>query len=151
MTHDRWRQLRGVALIAYGKDYVTERLEGLGCTVTRASNPVDGRLSVRTAGGRALEVFVSTQRVGGYAFWTKRRLQPSGDRFAVLVVLAEASEPDVFLVPSTDWVAAAPPLTDRDYVGRKSEPEYGIELAPAALPLLQRYAWTDAKAKRAFT
>jgi len=150
MTHARWERLGRLELIGYGKDLVTERLEHLGCAVARPSNAVDGRLSVQTSGGRSVEVFISTQRVGGYAFWTKRRLQPSRERFAVVVVLGDAPEPDVFLVPSTEWLEAVEPLTDRDYEGRKSEPEYGIELTPTALPLLARYAWTHAAARRTF-
>ena len=150
MTDNRWARLSRLELIAYGKELVTDRLRQLGCAVIPPSNPIDGRLSLQTTSGRPLEVFVSTQRVGGYAFWTKRRLQPAADRFAVVVLLADAREPQVYLVPSLDWIDAKPPLTDRDYEGRKSEPEYGIELTPAALPLLERYAWTAATAQRAF-
>src|SRR4051794_41940627 len=98
----------------------------LGCRVQRSSNPMDGKLEVQTASGGSLEVFVSTQRVGGYAFWTKRRLQVARDRFAAVVLLGDDPEPALYLVPSEAWMDGAPPLADRDYVGRKSEPEDGI-------------------------
>jgi hypothetical protein len=150
MTRGRWAELEGVALMTAGKDLVTERLEGLGCTVTRSSNPIDGKLGVRTSGGRSLEVFVSTQRLGGYAFWTKRRLQPSRHRLAALVLLGDDPQPELYIVPSYDWLRAEPPLTDRDYEGRASDPEYGIDLGPASLPSLRRYAWTDTTAKHCF-
>jgi hypothetical protein len=100
-------------------------------------------LEVKTPSGRTLEVFVSTQRVGGYALWTKRRLQPASHRFAVVVLLDVDSDPQLYLVPSLEWNVAAPPLTDRDYVGRAIEPEYGIELGRSSLASLKRYAWTD--------
>jgi hypothetical protein len=45
--------------------------------VTPPSRRVGGRLDVETPSGRSLEVFVSTQRLGGYTFWTKRRFQPA--------------------------------------------------------------------------
>ena len=86
---------------------------------------------------------MSTQRVGGYAFWVKRRFEPASTRFAAIALLAGAEEPDVYLVPSTEWRSATPPLVDRPNVGKKSEPEYGISLARASLPALERYAWTD--------
>ena len=60
-----------------------------------------------------MEVFVSTQRLGGYLFWIKRRFQPASHRFAAIVLLADAEEPYVHLVPSTEWRNASPPLTDR--------------------------------------
>src|SRR3954469_23927956 len=105
-------------LIALGRTIVTGRLQMLGCTV----KPAGGKLDVNTPSGRSLEVFVSTQRVGGYAFWVKRRLEPASTRFAAIVLLTDAEEPDV---------------------GKKSDPEYGVSLARASLPALQCYAWTD--------
>jgi hypothetical protein len=140
-TKDRWSQLSRGDLIALGRTIVTERLENLGCIVKPPSSRTAGKLEVETPSGRSLEVFVSTQRVGGYVFWTKRRFEPASDRFAAIVLLAEADQPDVYLVPSTEWRSASPPLTDRPNIGKKSEAEYGISLARSSLPALQRYAW----------
>src|SRR5262249_17168740 len=128
-------------LIALGKTIVRARLKSLGCEVETPSSLVDGRLQVRTPSGRSLEGFVSTQRVGGYVFWTKRRFTPADDRFAAIVLLTDPKDPVVYLVPSTEWRQASPPFTDRDNVGKKSEPEYGISLARSSLPALQRYVW----------
>jgi hypothetical protein len=149
-TDDRWSQLGRSELIALGKTIVTDRLERLGCKVTAPSSLIDGRLPVRTPSGRAAEVFVSTQRVGGYVFWTKRRFQPAGNRFAAIVLLADADDPQVYLVPSTEWRSASPPLKDRDNVGKKSEPEYGISLARSSLAALQRYEWQEGAGQEHF-
>ena len=137
-------------LIALGRSIVTERLENLGCKVTPPSSRIGGKLDVETPSGRALEVFVSTQRVGGYVFWTKRRFTPASDRFAAIVLLADADDPEVYLVPSTEWRTASPPLTDRPNVGKRSEPEYGISIARSSLPALQRYAWNEASGNEHF-
>ena len=149
-TDDRWAQLSRSELIALGKSIVSDRLERLGCTVKAPSNLLDGRLEVRTPSGRSVEVFVSTQRVGGYVFWTKRRFQPASNRFAAIVLLADADDPHVYLVPSTDWRSAAPPLKDRDNVGKKSEPEYGISLARSSLAALGRYEWHEGSGQEQF-
>jgi hypothetical protein len=98
-TKDRWSQLRRQELIALGRTIVTERLESLGCTVKAPNSRSGGKLDVQTPSGRSLEVFVSTQRLGGYVFWTKRRFQPASNRFAAIVLLADAEDPDVYLVP----------------------------------------------------
>lgn len=84
-TSDRWSELSRSERIALGKALVTARLEDLGCTVRAPSSLIDGKLDVRTPTGRPTEVFVSTQRVGGYVFWTKRRIQPASTRFAAIV------------------------------------------------------------------
>jgi hypothetical protein len=144
MTDDRWSQLSRQELIALGKAVVSERLESLGSTVQTPTSRTSSKLEVRTPSGRSIEVFVSTQRVGGYVFWTKRRFQPASNRFAAIVLLTDAEDPDLYLVPSTEWRSASPPLKDRDNVGKKSEPEYGISLARSSLPALQRYRWDDA-------
>ncbi len=143
-TDDLWSKLTRSELIALGKSTVREQLESLGCTVKAPTSLIDGRLEVLTPSGRSIEVFVSTQRVGGYVFWTKRRFQPASDRFAAIVLLADGDRPDVYLLPSTEWRHASPPLTNRDNVGKKSEPEFGISLAHSSLPALERYAWVQA-------
>ena len=143
-TQARWSELSRGELIALGRAVVTERAETLGCTVKAPSTRTGGKLEVKTPSGRSLEVFVSTQRVGGYVFWTKRRFEPASNRFAAIVLLAEPEQPDVYLVPSTEWRNASPPLKDRPNVGKKSEPEYGISLARSSLPSLQRYRWDEA-------
>lgn len=149
-TEDRWSQLSRQELIALGKTIVTDRLEKLGCTVTPPSSRTGGKLDVETPSGRSVEVFVSTQRLGGYVFWTKRRFTPASNLFAAIVLLTDAEDPDVYLVPSTEWLSASPPLTDRPNVGKRSEPEYGVSLARSSLPALQRYAWNGSSADEHF-
>ena len=78
----RWSQLSRSELTALGKTTVRDRLERLGCMVKMPSSLIDGRLEVDTPSGRSIEVFVSTQRVGGYAFWTQRRLPLASPRRA---------------------------------------------------------------------
>jgi hypothetical protein len=69
-----------------------------------------------------------------------------------MLVIADrgCSEPAIYVVPSEDWRDAAPPLTYRDYEGRASDPDYGIEIVRSSLPSLRRYAWTEAAARDCF-
>jgi hypothetical protein len=142
--------LRRGEFVALGKRLVTERLERLGCAVQPPASSRDGKLDVRTPSGRSLEVFVSTQRVGGYVFWTKRRLQLASNRFAAIVLVADDDDPTLYLVPTTEWRHAVRPLVDRDNVGKRSEPEYGISLARSSLATLERYAWDESSRSDAF-
>jgi len=142
-TDDPWSDLSRSELIALGRRIVIERLESLGCTVQEPKSRIDSKLEVRTQSGRSLEMFVSTQRLGGYVFWTKRRMQPAGDRFAAVVLLADDPEPALYLVPSEAWLDASAPLKDRPNIGKRSEPEYGISVARSSLPALERFAWNE--------
>lgn len=38
------------------------------------------------------------------------------------------AEPSLFLIPATHWCTPAPPLVERDYVGKKSPPEFGLNV-----------------------
>jgi hypothetical protein len=149
-TGDRWAELGRSQLIALGKTMVIERLERHGCAVTPPSSLTAGKLDVRTPSGRSLEVFVSTQRVGGYVFWTKRRFRPENNRLVAIALLGDGEDPDLYLIPSTEWLNASPPFTDRDNVGKKSEPEYGVSLARSNLPALARYAWGEESTEKYF-
>lgn len=149
-TDDHRSQLGRQELIALGRTLVTERLESIGCTVDVPSARAGSKLDVWTPSGRTVELFVSTQRVGGYAVWTKRRFQPADDRVAAVAVLGEGDSPDLYLVPSTEWRNASRPLVDRDNVGKESEPEFGILLSRSSLPALRRYLWDDESAKGLF-
>jgi hypothetical protein len=140
-SEDRYSQLKRSELIGLGRTIVRDRLERLGCTVEAPSSLAGGALQVTTPSARSLEMFVSTQRVGGYVFWTKRRFHPAEDRFAAIVLLADADDPAVYLVPSTEWLNASPPLKDRPNIGKRSEPEFGISVARSSLPALARYDW----------
>jgi len=137
-------------LIAFGRGLVTERLEALGCTV-EAPNGNRGALAVMTPSGRSLDVLVSTQRVGGYAYWEQARLDLSDDRVAAIVLLADDDDPRVYLVPTTDFADPHPeaPLVNREHANTRSAPEYGILLSRAQLPALARYGW-DAHARAVF-
>jgi hypothetical protein len=139
----QWSQLGRTERIALGKTLVRDRLERQGCAVASPRSLIDGRLAVRTPSGRALEVFVSTQKVGGYVFWTKQRLELDPDRFAAIVLLIDGEDPELYLVPTTEWRTAGPPFTNRDNLGKRSAPEYGISLAHSSLPMLERYIWTE--------
>ena len=130
-------------LAALGRNIVTKRVEALGCTVEPPTGRAGSKLAVRTPSGRALEVYVSTQRVGGYAFWTKDRFVPSPDRLVAIVLLGTVDESAVYLLASLEWRRAAPPLTDRDNIGKRSKPEYGVSLARSSLPALERYRWDE--------
>ena len=65
------------------------------------SSRIGGRLDAETPSGRSVEVFVSTQRLGAPCSGPSVAFQPASLRFAAIVLLADAEEPYVYLVPST--------------------------------------------------
>jgi hypothetical protein len=58
---------------------------------------------------------------------------------AVVVIFQEGRKPDLFLIPSRAWESPTQLLVSRDYEGKKSKPEWGINLSHRNLPLLEPY------------
>ncbi len=40
-----------------------------------------------------------------------------------------AAWPSLFLIPATEWLNPSSPLVSRDYEGKKSPPEYGVNVS----------------------
>src|SRR3954471_24563524 len=119
---------------------VEERLTNLGYTVQRDRNARSGRFTVAGVSSR-FEVYVAGARGwGNDPIWLERRLRPSPDRFVALVRFPDDTpEPELYLVPTTDWLAPELPLTNPQYEGLLSEPEYRIRVSRASFDDLQRY------------
>jgi hypothetical protein len=86
-----------------------------------------------------LRVQVKSLRRNGYVFMRKRHFQPAADLMLCLVLFSE-DLPQVFLVPSLQWESPCATFVSRDYVGLKSEPEYGVNVSAKSRPQLQPFA-----------
>ena len=93
---------------------------------------IDALIRIQSDPPRYLEVQVKTVRAAksGYIFMRKRHFSIRSDTFLALVHLAEGAEADLYLIPSLAWRTPSPPFADRDYEGKKSEPEYGLTISP---------------------
>ncbi|MEU6198317.1 hypothetical protein [Streptomyces sp. NPDC047061] len=89
-------------------------------------------LLVDLGAGRHLLVQVKSVRVGirdSYVFMRKKHFPLEPHRAVALVVFpTDGDRPEFLLIPAETWRAARPPFADRDYAGRKSDPEYGISV-----------------------
>jgi hypothetical protein len=120
---------------------VMHELVGLGYSVERDSSRGSGRITVTGRSGR-FEVYVSGANGWGYPMWTERRLRPSPLRFAVVVRFPDRNaEPELYLIPTLDWLSPEVPLVNPQYEAMKSEPEYGVRLTSTNYDALQRYRW----------
>jgi hypothetical protein len=137
MRVGRWGEMHlGMALTRAGLDVYQPMVDdrSIDLLVRVTSEPV-----------RYLEVQVKTVRLSraslsSYVFMKKRLFPLSSSRFLGLVVLVEGKdEPEMFLVPASVWSEPKAPFVSRDYVDRKSEPEYGISVAAGTLIALEPY------------
>jgi hypothetical protein len=99
----------------------------------------------RRRGAWTITVFVATRRGLRYPFWLKTDWQPADDVYACLVRFPEGpGDPEVYLIPTRDREHPDGVLVSRDYEGRQSPPEWGINLSMRNLPALSRYVLPEA-------
>lgn len=99
----------------------------------------------RRGSGCFYEIQVKSIRgTKGYVFMHKDKFPIRSDRLLALVLLREDEAPDLYLISATDWGFPNVLLVGHDYPGRKSKPEWGLQLSKKSFPLLQPYHFDTA-------
>jgi hypothetical protein len=113
------------------------------------SSEVDDRgidFVARRGGSAFYEVQVKSIRENGYIFLKKALAPLSATRLVTAIVLRPAHEPDLYLLRMTAWEAPDALLVSRDYVGKKSPPEWGLNISARNQPLLDKYRFAAVQA-----
>lgn len=136
-----WKALNRQQVGAFSEYFVKLELTMLGLQVY--STEVDDRgidFVARYKNGPFLSVQVKSIREKGYVFMQKEKFDLSADLYLALAILNEGLEPRLFLIPSEAWKEPNALLVDRDYIGKKSKPEWGVNLSKKNMVLLEQYS-----------
>jgi hypothetical protein len=90
---------------------------------------------------------VKSIREKGYVFMQKDKFDLSSDLYLALVIFNEKSEPSLYLIPSEDWREPNDLLVNRDYIGKKSKPEWGLKLSMKNQGMLEKYSLSKMASK----
>ncbi len=137
-----WSKLSPLQVGRYSEYFVKMEMTLHGLEVY--SSEVDDRgidFVARTPHGVFYEIQVKSARQTHYVFFQKDKFALRRSLLAAVVLLSEGAPPELFLIPSVAWSELSPLLVGRDYEGRKSRPEWGLNLARKHRPLLERYAF----------
>jgi len=93
--------------------------------------------------GPYFSVQVKSLREKGYVFIVKEKFEISPDWYLALAILNQGKEPRLYLVPSEAWKSPNALLVDHEYDGKKSKPEWGINLSIKNMSLLEQYDFTS--------
>jgi hypothetical protein len=74
-----------------------------------------------------------------YVFMRKSVFALRETLLLAVVLLEEKKVPRLYLIPSTAWLEPNALLVSHDYIGKKSEPEWGVNLSSRNLPFLEDY------------
>ena len=99
---------------------------------------------IRNAKGKFFEIQVKSLRAekSGYVYQTKEKFDVNNENlFLALVVFQNGLAPQLFLINSQEWLTPNEVLRNREYIGLKSDPEWGINYSKKNLPVLQKFSF----------
>lgn len=99
----------------------------------------------RSASSPYYEVQVKSARLdrgSAYIFMTKEKLRLDAHALVAVVLLRDGDAPDLYLIPVQTWQEPNALFVSRDYIGKVSKPEWGIQLSRRNLPMLAPYAFS---------
>ena len=75
-----------------------------------------------------------------YVFMQKETFDvEDGAMFLILILLADGEEPDMYIIPASAWRQESQVFVSHDYEGKKSKPEYGVNVSRKNMPELAKY------------
>jgi hypothetical protein len=91
---------------------------------------------------RYYDVQVKSIRGHGYIFFPKDKFDLRDNLLAALALFSANASPDLYLIPSTAWRQPNALLRDHDFgEGKKSKPEWGLNLSAKNRSLLEQYGF----------
>jgi hypothetical protein len=139
-----WKNLNRQQVGAFSEYFVKMEMTMYGFQVYIAE--VDDRgidFVVRYENSPFLSIQVKSIREKGYVFMQKEKFDLSPNLYLALAILHEGIEPRVFLIPSEAWKMPNELLVDRNYEGKKSKPEWGLNLSNKNMKMLEKYSFSN--------
>ncbi len=96
---------------------------------------------IRRGEDRYYDIQVKSVRGPKYIFMQKDKFPLRPNLLAAIVLFAEGTFPNLYLIRSTVWQKPNALFVSRDYEGKQSKPEWGINLSQANRPLLTPFAF----------
>jgi len=95
---------------------------------------------IRRGSDNYYDVQVKSCRRLNYVFFPKDKFEPNRNNLlAVIILFEDNTPPRLYLVPSTRWLQKDALFVSRDYEGKKSKPEWGLNLSKRNLHLLDEF------------
>jgi hypothetical protein len=135
-----WSRLNALQVGRYAEYYVKMEFTLWGFDVYTAEVDDHGiDFVVRKDQATYYDVQVKSIRGLNYIFMPKDKFELRANMLAAVVLLREGLAPALYLIPALAWSTSDPLLVSRDYVGKKSAPEWGLNLSQRNLALLEAF------------
>ena len=85
------------------------------------------------------DIQVKAVRDFNYIYFQKSKFQIRENLYAFILIYRKELKPSMYLIPSNIWNKPNKLFVSRDYKGKKSVPEFGINLSEMNLPKLDDF------------
>jgi len=137
-----WKKLNRQQVGIFSEYFVKMELTMYGFQVY--TTEVDDRgidFIARYEKGPFYSIQVKSLRESGYIFMQKDKFELTSDMYLAVALLHEGLEPSLYLIPATAWKKPNSLLVSRDYIGKKSKPEWGLNISKKNMSLLEEYTF----------
>lgn len=137
-----WDRLNHLQLGRYAEYYAKMEFTLFGFDVYSVEVDDHGiDFVIRKGENTYYDVQVKSARGLNYIFFHKDKFKLRKTLLAVIVLFVQGEFPKLYLIPSTDWLEPNTLFVSRDYEGKKSKPEWGLNLSQRNLPLLSQFGF----------
>jgi hypothetical protein len=144
MERYQWSRLNHLQIGRYAEYYVKMEFTMLGYDVYGAEVDDQGiDLVVRRDADRYYDIQVKAVRGLSYVFFAKTKFQLRANLYAAVAVHLDGQPPSLYLIPSLAWQQPDELLAGHDYEGKRSKPEWGLNLSHKNQHLLERFPFHE--------
>ena len=136
MRKYNWNRLSRLQISRYAEYFVKMEFTLFGFEVYTAEVDDRGVDFVIRKDDRYYDVQVKSARGLNCIFFPKDKFNPRDNLLVAIVLFFDGEPPQLYLIPSKEWLKPNALLVSRDYEGKKSKPEWGLNLSKKNLPLL---------------
>jgi len=143
MKKFEWKRLSSLQIGQYAEYFVKMEFTLAGFDVYTPE--VDDRgidFIIRKDEDNYYDIQVKSVRESTYIFLPKNKFNIRKNLLAAIVIFPEGRRPKIYLIPSTAWSNPDSLLVGHDYDGKKSKPEWGLNLSKKNLPLLTQFKFS---------
>lgn len=139
MTH-KWDHLNTLQLGKYAEYFVKMEFTLAGFDVYAPE--VDDKgidFIARKNENTYYDIQVKSVRGFKYIFFQKHKFGLRKNLLAAIVLFNEAKPPEIYLIPSLEWSIPNELLVSHDYDGKKSKPEWGLNISKKNLGSMNKF------------
>lgn len=137
----QWTKLSRQQIGRYAEYYTKMELTLFGFDVYTSEVDNKGIDFVAKRNGHYYDFQVKSVRKGSgtYVYMTKKHFVLRPNLWLALMVFSEGEMPSAYIIPSIEWTSPNGLLVSRDYIGKASDPEWGICLSKKNQLILEKY------------